>query len=341
MSSLNVQAALIDNKREDTPILFPTGLKFSHAFDNPDEMASYATKWRQEYYQISSGKFSGTMQIAHTNSLQIGRETWSPGIFIRGDIPEKSLIFSVSAMESKPPLFCNRPLETDELILLREGDEADFLSSCPQDMLTVSIDRDSINRYLIGLIGKEFESIHTDDKVLKLMNESARKELVDQWNQTLELALSPANDLEDNNFQSFIEEKLIGSLLSKIYISEYSDSRAERHRVAMLARQYIIENKNKQFSMLDICEAVGSTKRTIHMGFQEIYGIAPKTFLKYLRLNNVKKELSQAKPRTTVTDVVISGSFFLSRFAKNYNEVFGEYPSETLKRSTNLNYSTK
>jgi len=102
-----------------------------------------------------------------------------------------------------------------------------------------------------------------------------------------------------------------------------------------------MENEKKQFSILDICEAVGATKRTLYEGFRELYRVTPNAYLKYICLNNVRRELLGADLSTTVPDVVYKWKFYhLSRFAKSYDKMFGEYPSEALRRCVNFNYST-
>jgi AraC family ethanolamine operon transcriptional activator len=105
----------------------------------------------------------------------------------------------------------------------------------------------------------------------------------------------------------------------------------ERHRAAIKAREFILENKNSLLKIFDICEAVGTTERTLHLGFKELYGVTPKVFLKYIRLNCARKDLLQPNPHTTVTSIAYKWKFYhLSRFAKQYCEMFGEFPSETL-----------
>ena len=77
-------------------------------------MASFGTKWRHEYTQINSGKFTGTLERAHTRSLQLGRLGWSPGLLIRGDIPEKSVTFAASSIKNVHPVFSNHPVKSSE-----------------------------------------------------------------------------------------------------------------------------------------------------------------------------------------------------------------------------------
>ncbi|GEM_PF-1583021 len=341
MSSRKLQDAALHKQRENRPELFPAGLKFSYTFNDPDEMSAHGTKWRQEYFHVTRGRFEGMIQAAHTRSLQIGMVTWSPGIFIAGDIPEKSVVFAVSKSETASPVFHNYPLYTTELVILRDGDEIDFLSKCPHDMLVLSIDKDLINRYSIALLGNDLDAVNTCNNRLKIKDESSRRELVDLWKSTINLAISSDQNLQDINFANKIEEEIIRSVLCNSAPSDSRPTRVERHRAAKRARQYILENKNNLMSILDICEEVGATERTLHLGFKELYGLTPKTFLKYLRLHHARKELLRAESGCTVTSVAYKWKFYhLSRFARSYYEMFNEHPSETLNRSKTLNHST-
>ena len=52
-------------------------------FDDIDAMAASAVEWNQEYEQIGRGRFQGRLTQLVLNSLQLGREAWSPGILQR------------------------------------------------------------------------------------------------------------------------------------------------------------------------------------------------------------------------------------------------------------------
>ena len=57
-------------------------------------------------------------------------------------------------------------------------------------------------------------------------------------------------------------------------------------------------------------------------------------YLKQKRLEAARRTLLAASPLTTsVTEVATQWGFFhLGRFARDYSQLFGELPSETLKR---------
>jgi len=336
MSSRKLHDQPIDKTRDIEKTMFPPGFKFTLNFDNPDEMSEYGIKWKQEYYQISRGKFKGAIHAAHTANIQIIEVTWSPGIFVTGDIPEGSIVFGISLTEANQPVFHNDYLQAHEVAVLQQGDEIDFMSKYPHEMLVVTIDKNIFNSYSTTLLGKESDSINYCNYKLNLQGKSYRQELVNRWSNMLNLALKSNEDLIDANFANTFEEELISSVITSSGASESYATRSERHRAAIKAREFILENKDKLLTIFDICEVVGTTERTLHLGFKELYGVTPKAFLTCIRLNYVRKELLQSNPDTTVTSIAYKWKFYhLSRFAKQYFNMFREYPSETLLRSNN------
>lgn len=236
-----------------------------------------------------------------------------------------------------PPIFHNGELHSTELAVIRYGDEIDFLSKNPQDMFVVSIGKDLINRYSVALLGKEIDAIQINNNRLKIKDSLSQMELRNLWEETINLIFSSDLDLSDIDVANKIEEEMIRSILCNSAPSDSKATRIEQHRAAKQAKQYILENSKKQISILDICEEVGATERTLYLGFSGLYGLTPKAFLKYLRLHDARKDLLRAEPGCTVTDVAYKWKFYhLSRFAKYYYEVFNEYPSETLKRTLGL-----
>ena len=52
-----------------------------------DLMAASAVGWDQKYEHINRGEFAGRMAQAVLSTLQLGRESWNPGIMLRGSAP--------------------------------------------------------------------------------------------------------------------------------------------------------------------------------------------------------------------------------------------------------------
>ena len=77
------------------------------------------------------------------------------------------------------------------------------------------------------------------------------------------------------------------------------------------------------------------TERTLRAAFQDYFGIGPVQYLKIRTLNMARDALLNSDPAlTTVTGVATRfGVWELGRFARDYRLLFGELPSQTLRRA--------
>ena len=111
----------------------------------------------------------------------------------------------------------------------------------------------------------------------------------------------------------------------------------DRHRVARRAAGILKERCREDLSMSDLCEAVGANRRTLHLGFLELYGIPPMKYLRALRLCRVRREIRESRrdPDIRVTDVAMAWGFsHLGRFSADYRSFFGELPSADMTQAS-------
>jgi AraC-like DNA-binding protein len=86
----------------------------------------------------------------------------------------------------------------------------------------------------------------------------------------------------------------------------------------------------------DLCGALHLSRRTLHRAFAETLGMGPARYLTLKRLTAVRTELRKSDPAAIkVTDTATKYGFWeLGRFAREYRQMFGERPSETLTKGT-------
>jgi len=91
----------------------------------------------------------------------------------------------------------------------------------------------------------------------------------------------------------------------------------------------------------EVCRQLRVPRRTLHRAFDEALGIGPIAFLKHRRLCGAHTALRSGIPDgLTISDLAIRHGFQnVGRFAGYYQELFGEYPSET-RRNRQLNPET-
>ena len=107
-----------------------------------------------------------------------------------------------------------------------------------------------------------------------------------------------------------------------------------RHKALTRVEEYLKTYPTYPHTVRELCRVAQASERTLEFAFYERYGVSPKTYLQALRLNGVRKALRVADPGTeTIVTVARQWGFWhMSQFAKEYHRLFGELPSETLKK---------
>jgi AraC-like DNA-binding protein len=109
-----------------------------------------------------------------------------------------------------------------------------------------------------------------------------------------------------------------------------------RRHDAIIARleDYLAENPDRAIYLTELCAATGVSERTLRSACEEHLGMAPIRYLTLRRMHLVRRALLRADAfKTTVTHIVTNYGFWeLGRFSVAYRTLFGELPSETLRR---------
>ena len=105
-------------------------------------------------------------------------------------------------------------------------------------------------------------------------------------------------------------------------------------RIVARARAYILANLERPLTIAAIAAAAFTSHRTLHRAFQVVLDETPYSYVQRLRLHRIRHELvSDAERCCTITTVANQwGISELGRFAARYRDLFGELPSDTLKR---------
>lgn len=100
-----------------------------------------------------------------------------------------------------------------------------------------------------------------------------------------------------------------------------------------LAHDAIVEHAQVPITVKQLCSITGASERTLQYAFQEKYGLTPKTYIQAYRLNQVRKVLRASSVLSRrVVDVANDWGFWhMGQFAKDYQRLFGELPSATLR----------
>jgi AraC-like DNA-binding protein len=99
------------------------------------------------------------------------------------------------------------------------------------------------------------------------------------------------------------------------------------------AYQYMVANAHTPITVEDLTLVAGVSGRALYEGFRRFKGSSPRACLKAIRMERVRRELLEGSDCDDVTMVAQRWGFFhLGRFASDYQSIFGEKPSQTLRR---------
>ncbi len=138
-----------------------------------------------------------------------------------------------------------------------------------------------------------------------------------------------------------LEKELLDTFLATLRVGCDSVVRSPGQRVAgrlrrlRQARDFASDHLHEPIHLADLCAALNLSRRGVEMLFRDSLGIGPNAFLRHQRLHGARRALKAAPPVTGVVKqtALAWGFWHLGHFAREYRELFGESPSETLTRT--------
>jgi len=107
------------------------------------------------------------------------------------------------------------------------------------------------------------------------------------------------------------------------------------------AEQFIEANWDQSITIEALVAATNVSARSLYYSFKVERGYSPMDFVKRVRLERAKQKLSRPAAQTSVTAVAFECGFGNpGHFARDYQDRFGERPSETLRRGRGVSSSS-
>lgn len=162
--------------------------------------------------------------------------------------------------------------------------------------------------------------------------------LRDYLNQLYELLYQRSPLLQQSDFEQIILRDFLPLLMTTLPVQQEQLKTQvkgfRRSRLVKAANDYMQSHIDEPVTLTDLCQSLGTSSRALCYGFQEIFGISPMSYLKILRLQGAYRALKSAdSENNTVAEIAAQFGFWsLGYFAHDYKQMFGELPSETIKR---------
>jgi AraC family ethanolamine operon transcriptional activator len=133
------------------------------------------------------------------------------------------------------------------------------------------------------------------------------------------------------------EESLALAVLDALFDESNAEKEclARTQRFVTKALEIIHDSELDGISASELCAQTKCSQRTIEKGFSNRFGLTPKKYINVLRLARVHKGLRNfaAQGCDSIIELAgIHGFWHMGQFAADYRRIYGELPSDTLKR---------
>lgn len=110
-----------------------------------------------------------------------------------------------------------------------------------------------------------------------------------------------------------------------------------RFHLARRAEEWMRHHLSDPVGIPDVCLALNVSRRELEYAFRATFDVSPWEYFQKLRLNAVYRDLRRTRtnlPGSVTEAAMTRGISHLGRFSAQYRELFGERPSETLRRNS-------
>lgn len=311
----------------------------SRFLSDVDEQAGSLSGWHQEYQQLGCGSYAGSVHSIALPRVELIVESSNRQLHQRGTIPEHSVMLAFALDASAEGWLSGKKFDQQTMIVLTEDYELDFRT--PPDLTVAGLvfDEHLLRQYLPACNDSNplNNAIHHCFAAIEpTVLENLRRHISTIAS---ELQLGLLNLSQPASQKAFCDA-LIGNFMHALGAVNHIDQALPRSALLRLktvnkAIEYMRAHIDETISIIDVCSALYVEQRVLNYCFQEVIGLLPILYLKYLRLNQVRRQLLRASsaPCNIGNIAASSGFWHPSRFSTEYRKLFGELPSETVRRS--------
>lgn len=295
------------------------------------EQAASLPDWDQRYEQLSAGRFEGEVDELRVGPVQVFAERANQTVMQAGRVCANRVSVALVRAGQSPGWFGGHRLQGEQLIGVSSQGEFDLVASADMQILALSVDLAALRELVAQVDGPEAELPPVP--LLLKPTSAARTEYGLLLSAALRLAQNPSELSAHPASRRMLALSLCDALLANLRSGDPTGalpaSAASRRRIVARARQYMQAHAHEVIAVPDLCQAIGSSRRALQYAFEEVMQISPVTYLRAMRLNQVRSELRQNRA-APVGDVAARWGFWHpSRFASDYKALFGELPSAT------------
>ena len=303
-----------------------------------DEIVEAVRFWDLESTQLRPGTVSGQLCQIQMEGLQVLYTQVGCTIRTRGSAPPNTIAFGIAKNRVGRTVWQGHECHYDQLIV-NTNREVDFKTPDDYEQFVLTVDKkllfetaDSVCRRNLAKELRQKSVVDADPIALDRL----RKMLTSLF----ETNLGQGANLRVADMSEHLTGHLLAGLIEAIPAPDTAVHQKlrpfKRTRLAKRVEAYMLDHLDIPLSLQDLCEVAGTSERSLHYAFHDLFDMSPMAYLKAHRLNQVRRQLKTATPEANrVIDIAKQWGFnHMGHFSVDYKAMFGESPSLTLRRFT-------
>ncbi len=296
-----------------------------------DELAGELKAWDQEYNQVGSGQFEGSLSELWLGDIQIYRETTKCALLERGAARDDSVYLVLPMYTLGDAKFNGQTVSNEDFYFGTGGSEWFVKSATEWDLIAITIP----NEKIWDSLGSGVQTKLNGESGICVQNggtsESARR-LKNMVRMLFDLEDFEESPMDDAFCEMYIKNQFV-SLLDHGVSGEFPTTSINDGMLTEFQRlQQRLGSQEKNSQVLSADLEGGASQRALQNYSVLLSGLPPSRLDRALRLNEVRRLLTDPRKDTKVLEAAEMHDFnHGGRFARYYAELFCENPSETVK----------
>ncbi|WP_441002563.1 helix-turn-helix domain-containing protein [Pseudocolwellia agarivorans] len=319
----------------------------SFTFD-VNQQAESLVQWEQRYNQHSSGTFNGYLDELKLDGIHFFEEFTNRTLLQQCSINEDNLWLGFSLQQQRPKIN-NQEILAGQIMTRPSGVEFELLTPSDFSIYGLVINKESLSKEMVGPDIELWQNQSTNMQV-SAPNHYVTYELAKIINLVLNTNNSTIGNseiLDQNNLSRLTKlspliTSKVADLLSRTEY-DYTDPKVTHlttnltiQKVVADITNYVKETSSYPLTISELCKITGVGRRTLQYCFEHGFGISPIQYIRDCRLNEIRRILLNSEDKDIIiADLALDFGFYhIATFNSQYKHLFGETPSQTIKRSS-------
>ncbi len=309
----------------------------SKSFTDVDKFKEFFDYQNKEIIQLTSGSFQGEFLSIQVGNLSFVSSHANQGFQFSGDYTKGYISFVIIWSENEREYYSFRlPVKPQRTVFGFNYKGSDEIFPQGGALTHILIPIQTFDAYANQLQRHDIDDNFRRKNHVNLLP-TGMKEIKAYLKQLLWLALHKPNLFQNPHFEKLVIDDFVPLLISHIPIKLNSKSFVKPSRRAKLiaqAEQKMLAHLETPLTLKQLAENLGSSSCALSFGFKDLFGVSPMRYLKVRRLHAVRQRLKASEPENCTIAILASefGFYSPSHFTKDYKAMFGELPSETLRK---------